>query len=310
MSNLKTYLAEKYMSGPKADAILSRTPLNKKKRRKVQEVTANPPGGTIIRDEDAGWGEITQADDDDDLKEAVVANDRGFKKRKVVNASAESTWITVQEGLVVKEETPLPADEQPMVVDAPFAGGLVNAQQLKKMLPQNNLTNTSDLTAEEIARAQETVYRDSSGKKIDTKAARAEAARLKRLREEKEAQKMEWGKGLIQKDEAEKRRQELEKQRGTAFARHADDKDLNEELKAKELWNDPAAAFLSVSLLHGFLLTCLLDNVFCLFRKKDRKGLGNLNTTVLLHHRTGLVLNPVIGGMVLVCKLFFIPFES
>ena len=252
MSNLKTYLAEKYMSGPKADAILSRTPLNKKKRRKVQEVTANPPGGTIIRDEDAGWGEITQADDDDDLKEAVVANDRGFKKRKVVNASAESTWITVQEGLVVKEETPLPADEQPMVVDAPFAGGLVNAQQLKKMLPQNNLTNTSDLTAEEIARAQETVYRDSSGKKIDTKAARAEAARLKRLREEKEAQKMEWGKGLIQKDEAEKRRQELEKQRGTAFARHADDKDLNEELKAKELWNDPAAAFLSVSLLHGF----------------------------------------------------------
>lgn len=245
MSDLKTYLAEKYMSGPKADAILSRTgPL--KKKRKVQEatVTANLPGGSTIRDEDATWGEITREDDNDDLKEAVVANDRGFKKRKVVNASAESSWITVQEGQV-KEETPPPADEQPMVVDAPFTGGLVDAQQLKKMLPQHNLTNASDLTAEEIARAQETVYRDSSGKKIDTKAARAEAARLKRLRLEKEAQRMEWGKGLVQKDEAEKRRQELEKQRGTAFARHADDKDLNEELKAKELWNDPAAAFLT-----------------------------------------------------------------
>jgi len=249
MSDLKTYLAEKYMSGPKADAILSRTGPLKKKKRKVQEGTANPPaGGTIIRDEDAGWGEITKEDDNDDLKEAVVENDRGFKKRKVVNASAESSWITVQEGQV-KEETPPLADEQPMVVDAPFTGGLLNAQQLKKMLPQNNLTNTSHLTAEEIARAQETVYRDSSGKKIDTKAARAEAARLKRLREEKEAQKMEWGKGLVQKDEAEKRRQELEKQRGTAFARHADDKHLNEELKAKELWNDPAAAFLTVRFL-------------------------------------------------------------
>jgi pre-mRNA-splicing factor CWC26 len=257
MSNLKTYLAEKYMSGPKADAILSRTAPLKKKKRKAQEV---PPGGTMIRDEDAEWGEIAQEDDKDDLKEAVVASDRGFKKRKVANASTESSWITVQEGLT----TPPPDDEseQPIVVDAPpVVGGLVNAQQLKKMLPQNNVTQ-NDLTAEEIARAQETVYRDSSGKKIDTKAARAEAARLKRLREEKEAQKMEWGKGLVQKDEAEKRRQDLEKQRSTTFARHADDKDLNEELKAKELWNDPAAAFLTVSFSQEFLLKYLLDKCF------------------------------------------------
>ena len=254
MSNLKTYLAEKYMSGPKADAILSRTTPLKKKKRKAQEVSANPPGGTMIRDEDAGWGEVAQEDDNDDLKEAVVANDRGFKKRKV--ATNTSSWITVQEGLVKEETTtPPPTDEQPVVVDAPVMGGLVNAQQLKKMLPQNNVTN-HDLTAEEIARAQETVYRDSSGKKIDTKAARAEAARMKRLREEKEAQKMEWGKGLVQKDEAEKRRQELEKQRTTTFARHADDKDLNEELKAKELWNDPAAAFLTVSFFF-FLDYCI-----------------------------------------------------
>ena len=263
MSNLKTYLAEKYMSGPKAEAILSRTAPLKKKKRKVQEDTANPPGGTMIRDEDAGWGEIAQ-EDNDDLKEAVVVNDRGFKKRKVFNTPP----------------------------------------------PTCNVTDTNDLTAEEIARAQETVYRDSSGRKIDTKAARAEAARLKRLREEKEAQKMEWGKGLVQKDEAEKRRQELEKQRGTTFARHADDKDLNEELKAKELWNDPAAAFLTVSFLNNFLLKCLLDNVFWLFRKRDRKGLGNLNTMVLFLRRIGLVSDPVIGGMALVCILCSIQFES
>ena len=253
MSNLKTYLAEKYMSGPKADAILSRTAPQKKKKRKAQEAT----GGTMIRDEDAEWGEMAQEDENDDFKEAVVASDRGFKKRKVANASTESSWITVQEGLTT---TPPPDDsEQPIVVDEPpVVGGLVNAQQLKKMLPQYNVTE-NELTAEEIARAQETVYRDSSGKKIDTKAARAEAARLKRLREEKEAQKMEWGKGLVQKDEAEKRRQELEKQRSTTFARHADDKDLNEDLKAKELWNDPAAAFLTVSFLNNFLLKYLLD---------------------------------------------------
>jgi pre-mRNA-splicing factor CWC26 len=75
---------------------------------------------------------------------------------------------------------------------------------------------------------------------IDIKAARAEAALLKRLLvlgEEKDSERM--GEGLVQKDEAEKRRQELEKQRRTTFERHADDKDLNEELKAKELWSDP-----------------------------------------------------------------------
>jgi pre-mRNA-splicing factor CWC26 len=33
----------------------------------------------------------------------------------------------------------------------------------------------------------------------------------------------------------------------TGFARYADDKDLNEELKAQDRWNDPAAAFLTVS---------------------------------------------------------------
>lgn len=57
---------------------------------------------------------------------------------------------------------------------------------------------------------------------------------------------MEWGKGLVQREDQEKRKAELEKQKGKAFARYADDADLNEELKAKELWNDPAAAFLSV----------------------------------------------------------------
>ncbi|PPQ67475.1 hypothetical protein CVT25_006016 [Psilocybe cyanescens] len=253
MSNLKTYLAEKYMSGPKAEAILSKSAPLKKKKRKVKDVVEPQAGGTMIRDEDGGWGEMAKEEDPDELAEAVIEKDRGFKKRKVASAAAESSWITVQEGLrdaQIKEESP-PPDEKPMLVDAPFVGGLVNAQQLKKMLPQNNITTTDKLTEEEIARAQETVYRDASGKKIDTKAARAEAARLKRLKEEKDAQKMEWGKGLVQREEAEKRKKELEKNRDAPFARRADDKDLNEDLKAKELWNDPAAAFLTKTRAKG-----------------------------------------------------------
>jgi len=245
MSDLKSYLAEKYMSGPKADAILARVGPHKKKKRKAAASTLTADGA-VIRDDDATWG--VEQDDADDFAEAVVASDRGFKKRKVAPKDEGSGWTTLQEGVKEEESPPPAADEQPVIVDHPshtaFVGGLVTASQLKKVLPSKARTTT---TAEEITRAQETVYRDASGRKIDTKAARAEAARLKREREEKEAQKMEWGKGLVQKEEQERRRLELQRQQGKAF-RRADDADLNEEQKAKELWNDPAAAFLTVSL--------------------------------------------------------------
>ncbi|KAJ7714947.1 Pre-mRNA-splicing factor of RES complex-domain-containing protein [Mycena olivaceomarginata] len=203
MSNMKAYLAEKYMSGAKADAILAKMGPKKKKRKAT---TAAP--SAFVMDVDGGWGDEAREDMEDAEEAAVVAADRSFKKRKVAPTEEGSGWATIQPG--VKEETP-PPDEQPQVVDTPFVGGLVTAQQLKKALPQTNVEPTA--TAEEIALAQETVYRDATGKKINTKAARAEAARLKREREEKEAQKMEWGKGL--------------------------------EMKAKELWNDPAAQFLT-----------------------------------------------------------------
>ncbi|KAL0954933.1 hypothetical protein HGRIS_003866 [Hohenbuehelia grisea] len=244
MASMKAYLAEKYMSGPKADAILSKTAPKKKKKRKVDSTPSLGFAG--IRDDDGGWGDDNK-EEEEDFTEAVVASDRGFKKRKVAAVEDGAGWATIQGGDGIKEESPPPAaDEQPQVVDEPakqFTGGLVTAKDLRKAMPKKN--EVKKQTEEEIAAAQETVYRDATGRKIDTKAERAEAARLKREREEREAKKMEWGKGLVQKDEAEKRRQELEKQKSRAFARHADDADLNEDQKAKELWNDPAAAFLS-----------------------------------------------------------------
>lgn len=243
-SDLKAYLAEKYMSGPKADAILSRVaPQKKKKKRKT--TAAATPSGSLVRDEDADWGDADK-EEPDDVAEAVVASDRAFKKRKIKD---DSGWQTIQG----REKTPpIPADEQPMVVDGeqeetPFVGGLVTAKQLKKALPSTK-TDTSTATADEIAMAQETVYRDATGRKIDTKLARAEAARKQREKEEKDAERMEWGKGVVQRKDEEKRKLELEKQKGKGF-RRADDANLNEELKSKKLWNDPAAAFLSVYLI-------------------------------------------------------------
>lgn len=256
MTSLKAYLAEKYMSGPKAEAILAKVGPQKKKKRKVTTAAASSSaasGGARIVDEDGGWVEQPQEEEAEDLEDAVVEKDRGFKKRKVDQKALEAAggWAVIQERIEQEEEREL-EDEKPQIVET-FVGGLVAAKDLKKVLnrkPEERQKGRSEgVSEEEVARMQETVHRDASGRRIDTKAERAEAARLKREREEQEAKKMEWGKGLVQKDEEEKRKREIEKQKATAFARRADDKELNEDLMAKELWNDPAAAFLTVSKL-------------------------------------------------------------
>lgn len=260
MSNesMKAYLAAKYMSGPKADAILSRTTAPvKKKKRKQQEPVPGPSSSALIVDDDAGWGGARPhgQDDDEDLADAVVEKDRSFKKRKTDGRvkEEESGWTTVRAGLDTDQPPPQEEaeDERPQVVEeTPFVGGLVTSSSQKISSSSSLNARAKPQTAEELEAerlAQETVYRDTSGRRIDTKAERAAAARAKREREEREAKKMEWGKGLIQREEEEKRKQQLERERNRDLAVYADDKELNEELKEKERWNDPAAAFLTVS---------------------------------------------------------------
>ncbi|KAI9570588.1 Pre-mRNA-splicing factor of RES complex-domain-containing protein [Boletus coccyginus] len=221
---MQAYLAEKYMSGPKADAILARTAPKKKKRKAASGATTGP--STFV-DEDAGFGDDVsrrQQEDDMDVAEAAVASDR--------------------KGVKGEERSSIPPDEQPTVVEdvRPFKGGLIRPEDLRKTKTH---AKQDEMAKEEEEATQETVYRDASGRKIDMKLARAEAARKKREKEEKEAQKMEWGKGLVQREEQVKRRKQLEKNKSLPFSRHADDKELNEELMTREMWNDPAAAFLT-----------------------------------------------------------------
>lgn len=252
---MQAYLAEKYMSGPKADAILARTAADgksKKKKKRKADSTASTvqAGSSIIQDDDlSGFSHVKDAEDEDEEGAApVVASDRGFKKRKT--GGEENGWSTVREG-VKKEETPPLDDERPQVVEPakPFKGGLLSREQLKAALPgASSTTKEVSINRDDKGEAvdhQETVYRDASGRKIDMKAERAEAARKKREREAKEAERMEWGKGLVQREEAEKQKKQLETMKNRDFARRADDKEMNDALKQEDRWNDPAAAFLT-----------------------------------------------------------------
>lgn len=68
-------------------------------------------------------------------------------------------------------------------------------------------------------RAQETVYRDASGRKIDTLRDDEEKRRIKEEKRRREREKQDWNKGQVQLDriKATKRREEEEKH--TDFAR-------------------------------------------------------------------------------------------
>ena len=252
--SMKAYLAAHYMSGPKADAILSHTTASsgatKKKKRKAgaSKTGSSAAGPSFIKDDDVlGWDAIQRGEDEDEVADAVIAEDRAFKKRQRTDEG--SGWATIRGG--EREESPLAAeDEQPQVVEEEpkFKGGLLTGEQLKKTLPREKPAKAA--AQEDAAQAQETVYRDSSGRRVDMAAERAEAARKKREREEAEAKKMEWGKGLVQREDQVKRRAEEAKMRARPFARDRDDVDMNEELMAQERWNDPAAAFLTVGPSH------------------------------------------------------------
>lgn len=123
------------------------------------------------------------------------------------------------------------------------------------------------LRQEQIARGEDpdeaddptaTVYRDASGQRIDVKLEKAERARLERERVEREMKKMEWGKGLVQREDKEARKREEARVAAKPLARYADDEDMNDELKDQDRWNDPAAAFLTVSSSLLFSTSALL----------------------------------------------------
>jgi pre-mRNA-splicing factor CWC26 len=219
---MQRYLADKYMSGPKADAILARDPTVKKKKRK-QGTGTTTSGGVEIVDDDGGWGRPVKNDaDDDEQTDVIVASDRSFKKRRKVAAGDDGGWVSLTAtGEPITEQPPPEAeDEKPVVVgevEPPRRkGGLLSQAELQKQFASQVVDKGDDGPTPE---QMETVYRDERGRKIDTKAAKAEAARLKREEQEKEARRMEWGKGVVQREEIERRNREMEMERGHGFER-------------------------------------------------------------------------------------------
>jgi pre-mRNA-splicing factor CWC26 len=262
---LAEYLAKNYLSEDKKSA--------KKRKRKDAVGT----GGLLLADDDVNdWTKSAGANaDDEDVPTIVGAGltaglNKPTKKqnwirvgtaapRDAEQATADAILADAHADARARaqaqqdEDGPAIVDEDGMDVDGPTMAsgamaGLQTADQVTAALKRKEKAEKKAMRAagmDATGLAQQTIYRDASGRMINVKEKKAEAEVKAREEEQKAREEVESRKGDVQRREKEARKQDLEDAKVMTFARHADDKGLNEELKERERWNDPMARLLA-----------------------------------------------------------------
>lgn len=258
--SLSSYLASKYLTAE---------PSSSGKKRKRKNASSN--SGLIIADDDAmGWSKTTTSNEDDDGRPITVtsgsAEFRKTKKNawKTVGVPALQPKDTEQDAAdriiseaAAENSAAMNADEEPVVEgddgvvkmgDGTHAG-LQSASDVAKQFERRKKEEAAAWEREQggkagKGKAEETVYRDATGRRIDLTMRRQEARREADEKARKEREELEMQKGDVQRAEKERRKEELDEARFMPMARKIDDEDMNKELKEVERWNDPAAQFI------------------------------------------------------------------
>ncbi|EED14287.1 cell cycle control protein (Cwf26), putative [Talaromyces stipitatus ATCC 10500] len=132
--------------------------------------------------------------------------------------------------------------------------GLQTAAQTAAMVAAQERRKKAELAAFQTSVKQqgqegggggETIYRDASGRIINVAMKRAEARKAAEEAAKAEQAAKESLMGDVQRQQKQERIEQLRSARAMPLARTIEDEDLNEELRAKERWNDPAAQFLT-----------------------------------------------------------------
>lgn len=266
-SSLADYLASKYLT---ADA-----PAKKPKKRKRHAASE----GLVIADDDVlGWedseGRDSKNDDDAPVTgfsppqtSCIFSADNSIV---VTNAfrSTKANWKTVGENeaeaaaaadaILAANAADAPktsADDDPVDKDGNVVrmtsgahAGLQTGEQVAAQMAAARRAEQARFAAADPAesgRGAETIFRDASGRIVNVAMARAEARAKIKAEEDEKLRQVEQQKGDVQKIEAEARRERLRDAKYMTLSRYADDRELNDELKEKDLWEDPAAAFLT-----------------------------------------------------------------
>jgi pre-mRNA-splicing factor CWC26 len=126
--------------------------------------------------------------------------------------------------------------------------GLQSAGQVTEALKRKEKAERKamqDAGLDPTGKAQETIYRDASGRIINVAMKRAELRAKAEEEERKMQEELESRKGDVQRREKEERMQALKDVKVQGVARHADDQTMNDELKERQRWNDPMAQLLA-----------------------------------------------------------------
>ncbi|XP_047317663.1 BUD13 homolog [Impatiens glandulifera] len=134
-----------------------------------------------------------------------------------------------------------PSRKEPSSLKQQPRTGLISGQDIKEenaRTKKDDWKRYKDMNSMVSGRDGERVYRDKmTGKRISK-----EEFEKKDKKEEKPKEvKLEWGKGLAQKREAEQKLLEIEHEKDQPFARTRDDPVLEKMMKERVRWGDPMA---------------------------------------------------------------------
>ncbi|KAF4551040.1 Pre-mRNA-splicing factor cwc26-like protein [Elsinoe fawcettii] len=254
---LADYLAKNYLSADKP---------SKKRKRKAAS-------GLIIADDDTSLTTPSRPDSDDEFSPVVIADSRSSRTTtwKTIGTAAPSNAeqaaadAILQDAAKEKAERVADEDDAPAVVDEEgnydgptmangAMAGLQSAAQVTAALKRKEKMERRAMMEAGLdpeGKAQETVYRDASGRRIDVAMKRAEMRRKAEEEERKKVQEKEGAVGDVQRREREERKRELEDAKLMGVARYADDEELNREMKEQDRWNDPMAQMVGTTTKSG-----------------------------------------------------------
>lgn len=259
---LADYLASKYLS-------TDQKPSKKRKRKNESRLE----GLSIAEDDVNDWSKPKDDGENDEDAPTVVAGlvsglNKPVKKSKwiKVGTSAPTDAEQVAADAILADAQADAAkraeedEEAPAVVGDDVGNlegsmmasgamaGLQTAEQVSAALKRREKAERKAMREaglDATGKAQETIFRDASGRIVNVAMKRAELRAKAEEEERKKREELESRKGDVQRREKEERRRELEDAKAMGVARYADDEKLNRELKEQERWNDPMAELLS-----------------------------------------------------------------
>ena len=170
------------------------------------------------------------------------SSDQAAADAIIASAASENNARTLAD-----EDAPAIDDSGGATMESGAHAGLQTAAQVTAQLKRRQEAERAQFMQDTSAHSganSETIYRDASGRIINVAMKRAEARKKAEAEAAKAAAELEAQKGDVQRAAAVKRKEDLKEAKYMPVARYADDVEMNEELKERERWNDPAAGFL------------------------------------------------------------------